>query len=113
MRWLAIALPLSGLILSGCEDSVSGFLSCGIEMCSAREECVETSSGPTCVCAEGFEGIALGLVGLAALFVILLFAVPPVMDYLRRREHRDLMVNRRPWSDKAASRKRQGRGEQG
>ena len=64
-------------------------------------------------CAEGVEGIALGLVGLAALFVILLFAVPPVMDHLRRREHRDLMVNRRPWSDTVAPRKRSGRGDRG
>ena len=64
-------------------------------------------------CADGVEGIALGLVGLAALFVVLLFALPPVMDYLRRRQHRDLMVNRRPWSDKAAPRKRSGRRDRG
>lgn len=56
MNWRALVAPLAALALGGCEDSVTGFLSCGIEACSARERCVETASGPTCVCAEGFEG---------------------------------------------------------
>ena len=64
-------------------------------------------------CSDGVEGIALGLVGLAVLFVVLLFTAPPVMDYLRRREHRDQMVNRRPWSDKAPDRKRPSRRDRG
>jgi hypothetical protein len=56
MKSRALGPLLVGFILSGCEDSVSGFLSCGIDVCSVREECVETASGPSCVCAEGFEG---------------------------------------------------------
>ena len=68
---------------------------------------------PLAGCAEGAEGVALGLVGLAGLFVLLLFAVPPVMDYLRHREHHDRMVNRRPWSDEAAERPRTTRHDEG
>lgn len=49
-------------------------------------------------CTEGAEGIAAGVVGLAGLFVLLLFTVPPIMRYLDHREHRDRMRNRRPWS---------------
>ena len=49
-------------------------------------------------------GVAMGLVGLAALFVLLLFTLPPVLRYLDHREHRNRMVNRRPWSDDAAQR---------
>lgn len=59
MKWVALApllVGLVGLTLFGCESSVSGFLSCGVDVCSVRQECVETASGPTCVCAEGFEG---------------------------------------------------------
>jgi hypothetical protein len=52
---LARALwPLALLSIQGCEDSVSGFLSCGIEVCTARQECVSSAAGPTCACAEGF-----------------------------------------------------------
>jgi hypothetical protein len=58
MKWLALAAPLAAALLLGCDDSVSGFLSCGIDVCSAREVCAETASGPACVCAEGFEGSA-------------------------------------------------------
>jgi hypothetical protein len=60
MRWLALGPVALGLLLFGCEDSVSGFLSCGIDVCSVREECIETDSGPACVCAEGFEGAGCG-----------------------------------------------------
>jgi hypothetical protein len=49
-------------------------------------------------CAEGIEGIALGFVGLAGLFVFLLFTLPPAFRYLDRRQHRERMRNRRPWS---------------
>lgn len=56
-------------------------------------------------CAEGMEGLAAGLVGLAGLFVLLLFTVPPIMRYLDRREHRDRMRNRRPWSPEQAERR--------
>ncbi len=52
---LSRALLVLGLLsIQGCEDSVSGFLSCGIEICTAREECVSSSSGPICACTEGF-----------------------------------------------------------
>ena len=61
---------------------------------------------PLAGCAEGVEGVAMGFVGLAALFVLLLFAVPPVMEYLRHREHRSRMINRRPWSEESAARPR-------
>jgi hypothetical protein len=47
-------------LLPACEDSVSGFLSCGIDVCSAREVCVAKDAGPECVCAEGFEGANCG-----------------------------------------------------
>jgi hypothetical protein len=56
MSRLNAALAIAGLLLPGCEDSVSGFLSCGIEVCTARQRCVDAASGPACVCAEGFEG---------------------------------------------------------
>ncbi len=52
----ALLLPLVLLAVQGCEDSVSGFLSCGIEVCTNRQECITTSAGPTCVCTEGFVG---------------------------------------------------------
>jgi hypothetical protein len=58
MRALRVSWPLLLLSIQGCEDSVSGFLSCGIEMCSARQECVSSASGPTCVCTEGFGDTA-------------------------------------------------------
>ena len=64
-------------------------------------------------CSDGAEAVAMGLVGLAALFVLLLFTLPPVLRYLDHREHRNRMVNRRPWSDKVAPRKRSGRGDRG
>ncbi|WP_438035842.1 hypothetical protein [Sorangium sp. So ce204] len=56
MSVLRVSWPLLLLPLLGCEDSVSGFLSCGVEMCSARQECVSSALGPTCVCTEGFVG---------------------------------------------------------
>ena len=55
-------------------------------------------------CSDGAEAVAMGLVGLAALFVLLLFTLPPVLRYLDHRGHRNRMVNRRPWSDDAAQR---------
>lgn len=54
-HWLLPGLALA-LSLPGCNDSVTGFLGCGIDVCSAREQCAETAIGPTCVCAEGFTG---------------------------------------------------------
>jgi hypothetical protein len=62
--------------------------------------------------ADGVETLAAGLVGLAGLFVVLLFALPPVLAYLDRRGHRERMRNRRPWSEKAAERRaRRRRGD--
>jgi hypothetical protein len=58
MKQLLAASCLALLVLlgGGCQNAISGFLSCGTEVCSAREVCVETSSGASCVCADGFVG---------------------------------------------------------
>lgn len=47
---------------------------------------------------DAAEAFVIGLAGLAALFVLLLFALPPLFDRLERRAHRKRMVSRRPWS---------------
>lgn len=60
-------------------------------------------------CAEGVEGVAMGLVGLAGLFVFLLFALPPVMRYIDRRQYLDRMRNRRPWSEEVAEKRKERR----
>jgi hypothetical protein len=49
LAWLA-ALP------SGCDKEVSGFLSCGDEICGPRQECVASDDGAACVCLPGYLG---------------------------------------------------------
>lgn len=56
---LPMAVPLTiGFLAAGCESSLSGYLSCGIDVCTTRQECVAGPDGPTCVCTEGFEDAA-------------------------------------------------------
>ncbi len=57
-------------------------------------------------CAEGVDGVAAILVGLAMLFVLALFVVPAVRDVYERRVHHDRMHNRRPFSAAEAERRK-------
>ena len=59
-------------------------------------------------CAEGIDGLAASVIALAGLFVALLFIVPPVQDYLARREHHRRMTDR-SWLPEDAKRRRRGR----
>jgi hypothetical protein len=46
---------------SACEKEVSGFLSCGEEVCGPLQQCVATESGAACACKEGYVGEACDL----------------------------------------------------
>ena len=60
-------------------------------------------------CADGIDGVAAGVVALAGLFVALLLIVPPVQDYLARREHHRRMTDR-SWLPEDAKRRRRRKG---
>jgi hypothetical protein len=54
-------LALLLIVASACEKEVSGFLSCGQDVCGPRQECVSTEAGAACACKEGYVGDACDL----------------------------------------------------